>query len=119
VILTHGTQLGSAHASRDTTSSLSSLLRLYKGRKLLDLSPVLEVSHIVLFEILLLNHGSFVEKAFRESVILSFDPLGLFLADTQIQTCRLVHSILRCRGTLANLIIDSGNRRPFSIRDVN
>ena len=110
--------MGSTHA-RDTTSSLSSLLRLYNGWQLLDLSPVLEVGHIVLLEILLLNHCPFVEEAFRKSVILSFNSLGLFLTDSQIQTCGLIHSILRSRGTLANLIIDSWDGGPLSIRNVN
>ena len=77
------------------------------------------MGHVVLLEILLLYHCPFVEKAFRKSVILSFNSLGLFLTDSQIQTCGLIHSILRSRGTLANLIIDSWDGGPLSIRNVN
>ena len=115
VLLTHGS--GATVATSGTGTWLLSPTKLALSRHLSDLPFVLQVSLPILIKVLLLDNGALIKQTFRESMVLTLNPLRFSLPHAQVQARRLVDSVLRSRCTLTSL---SGTRsmwyrRPFAI----
>lgn len=80
-------KLAMAHAWATCASCVGSLL-LAAGLRvrwhLLNLSPVLQMGHVVLVEVRLGDDGFLIKQSLRKGVVLSFNSLGFALAYAQI-----------------------------------
>ena len=88
-------QLAVTHASCSRASRVSALPTFgAECWHLLDLALVLQMLAVVFLELLLFDDGFLVKETFRKGVVLTLNSLRFSLPDHEIQTCRLVQSVL-------------------------